>query len=64
MLSLLLLVTMTRELLFVITTIVATTLKDLLLVAITLKDLLLVAIVLVALRESMLVAGPPPPPWL
>ncbi len=63
MLSLLLLMTMTRELVFVITTVVATTLRELLLIAITLKELLLIAIMFVALRELMLVARPPPP-WL
>jgi hypothetical protein len=48
--------TMTKELLFVITIIFAITLKGLLLVAIALKELLLVATMLVALRELMLVA--------
>jgi Na+/H+-translocating membrane pyrophosphatase len=47
---------MTRELLFVITIIFATTLKGLLLVAIALKELLPVATMFVALRELMLIA--------
>ncbi len=56
LLSLLLLMTMTRELLFGITIILATTLKGLLLIAIALKELLLVATMLVALKELMFIA--------